>query len=327
MVTRRQFVAGASAGLAGTVFAPMLARAQEKPLVLWGPPAIPSVILAQATQDAELARVAPGVSFAVWRNPDEMRAGIASGEMSAVILPVYAAANFYNRGLPVRLANVLTEGLLYVVSGDESVKTIADLRGKTIACPFRNDMPDYVLQRLFQHAGLTLGTDVTIEYTATPPEGMQLLLAGRVDAIAVPEPVATGAIAAAKGAGKSLYRSIDVRKEWLAATGTTSQPSPGLAITASLGERIGEDGIEILQQAIERAVALVNSQPGEAAALAAEALALPVPVIAEAVAYSNLVAQRARTVKSEIEALFNTLAEADPRIIGGKLPDDGFYAL
>lgn len=327
MITRRKFVAGASAGLAAAAFAPSLVRAQQAPLVLWGPPATPSLILAQAAQDAELAKVAPGVSFAVWRNPDEMRAGIASGDMSAVIVPVYAAANFYNRGLPVRLASTLTDGLLYVVSADEGIKTIADLKGKTIACPFKNDMPDYMLQRLFSEADLVIGTDVTIEYTATPPEGMQLLLAGRVDAIAVTEPVASGAIAAAKGAGKTLYRSVSIREAWLAATGTSSQPSPGLAITASLGDRIGEDGVEVLQQAIERAVTAVNAQPQEAATLAAEALGLPVPVIAEAVAHSNLVARRARSAKADIEALFNVLAAADPRIIGGKLPDDGFYAL
>lgn len=327
MITRRKFVAGASAGVAGALLAPSLVRAQQAPLVLWGPPATPSLILAQAAQDAELAKVAPGISFAVWRNPDEMRAGIASGDMSAVIVPVYAAANFYNRGLSVRLANTLTDGLLYVVSADEGIRTTADLRGKTIACPFKNDMPDYMLQRLFSEAGLVIGTDVTIEYTATPPEGMQLLLAGRVDAIAVPEPVASGAIAAAKAAGKTLYRSINVREEWFAATGTSSQPSPGLAITASLGERIGDDGIEVLQQAIERAVEIVKARPQEAAALAAEALGLPVPVIAEAVGHSNLVARRAQSAKAEIEALFNVLAEADPRIIGGKLPDDGFYAL
>lgn len=94
MITRRKFVAGASAGVAGALLAPSLVRAQQAPLVLWGPPATPSLILAQAAQDAELAKVAPGISFAVWRNPDEMRAGIASGDMSAVIVPVYAAANF-----------------------------------------------------------------------------------------------------------------------------------------------------------------------------------------------------------------------------------------
>ena len=327
MITRRKFVAGASAGVAGAVFAPSLVRAQQAPLVLWGPPATPSVILAQAAQDEQLAKVAPGVSFAVWRNPDEMRAGIASGDMSAVIVPVYAAANFYNRGLPVRLANTLTDGLLYLVSADEGIKTTADLKGKTIACPFKNDMPDFMLQRLFGEAGLVIGTDVTIEYTATPPEGMQLLLAGRVDAIAVPEPVATGAIAAAKAAGKVLYRSINIREEWFAATGTSSQPSPGLAITASLGDRIGDDGIEVLQQAIERATELVNAQPQDAAALATEAIGLPALVIAEAIGHSNLVARRAKSTKTEIEALFTVLAEADPRIIGGKLPDDGFYAL
>ena len=50
MITRRKFVAGASAGVAGALLAPSLVRAQQAPLVLWGPPATPSLILAQAAQ-------------------------------------------------------------------------------------------------------------------------------------------------------------------------------------------------------------------------------------------------------------------------------------
>ena len=326
MITRRSFIAASSAGVAGTLFAPSVLRAQEA-LVLWGPPATPTLLLAQATEDAELRKVAPGVTFQVWRNPDEMRAGVASGDMSAVILPTYSAANFYNRGLDVRLANVLTDGLLYVVSGDESIKMVGDLKGKTVACPFRNDMPDFILQKLLAHDKLVIGTDLQVEYTATPPEGMQLLLAGRVDAIAVPEPVASGAIAAAKAAGETLYRSISMRQAWETATGRKRQPSPGLAITDKLTGRIGTEGLEVLQQSLERAADLINKDAAAAAALASEALKLPAPVLAESAAHSALVARRASTVREDLEDLFGLFAEMDARIIGGKIPDAGLYAL
>jgi NitT/TauT family transport system substrate-binding protein len=51
------------------------------------------------------------------------------------------------------------------------------------------------------------------------------------------------------------------------------------------------------------------------------------PVVAEAVPYSNLAALRASSIRPDLEKFFSILAEDDPRIIGGKLPDDPFYAL
>ncbi len=50
-------------------------------LTLWGPPAGPSVTLAVAVQQGFLAGLAPQLSVRIWRDPDEMRAGIASGSM------------------------------------------------------------------------------------------------------------------------------------------------------------------------------------------------------------------------------------------------------
>ena len=50
-------------------------------------------------------------------------------------------------------------------------------------------------------------------------------------------------------------------------------------------------------------------------------------MLARAAPLSNLVAQPASAARPDLEALFAALAAADPRIIGGKLPGDGFYAL
>lgn len=106
MLNRRKFVAGLPAAL---LAAPHPARASE-PLAFWGPPAAPSIILAQAVAGGLLKTIAPTASFKVWRTPDEMRAGISSGAMTAIIVPTYVAANLYNRGLGItRLCDMPTE--------------------------------------------------------------------------------------------------------------------------------------------------------------------------------------------------------------------------
>lgn len=326
MLNRRTFLAGTAAATGSVLFAPALLRAQE-PLVFWGPGATPSIIVAQAIASGDLDDIAPNASFQAWKTPDELRAGLSSGSIPASVVPSYVAANFYNRGLGVRLLNINTNGLLYVLASDEAIVDIAGLKGRKVGVPFKNDMPDYVLARLLDKAGLVAGTDLTLEYTATPAEAVQMLLAGRIDAVLTTEPAATAALARSAEAGKPLHRVIDISQAWTAVSGEAVIPQAGLALTDSLVQRLGPEGVNSLQIAMEKAVDTVLANPEEAASLVSETFGLPAPIIARAIPFSNLTASRAITIKPELAGFFEVLAAVNPAILGGKLPDDAFYAL
>lgn len=323
MLNRRTFVTALSAAM---LACPRIGRAAE-PLILWGPPAAPSIILAQAIADGLIKPFAPGASFKAWKTPDEMRAGLSSGNMTAVVVPTNVAANLYNRGLGVRLANVMTRGLLYVVAPSGTVTDFASLKGKRVAVPFRNDMPDLVFRRLLTASDLK-PSDLAIEYAGTPPEAVQLLVSGRVDAALLTEPASSGSILRAKWtAWKNLERAIDCQKIWTTVTGSATIPQAGLAVTDKLAAQIGTDGIVALQQALETAVRTVIKDPSTAASIAAPEFGLPATVIERSIESSNLIVVRATAARADLTTLFDVLAKEDPRIIGGKQPDDGFFVL
>ncbi|PZR87209.1 MAG: ABC transporter substrate-binding protein [Stutzerimonas stutzeri] len=321
MLDRRHFLAAATA----TVAMPRLARAAE-PLVLWGPPATPGLLLVAAAKDPVLKPFARTVEVRIWRTPDEMRAGVSSGGMKAVVVPSYVAANLHNRGLGIRLTNVMTHGLLQIVAPAGTVSSLADLKGKRVAVPFKNDMPDFLFRRLLAAQGLKLD-ELTIDYSGTPPEAVQLLLGGRVDAALLSEPATSGTILVSGLRAKPLERSVDLRKLWAAATGRPNMPQAGLAVTDALTNQIGTEGIAALQRAIEMALSTVAADPAAVAGEAASLFQLPAPVLARAAPESNLAAERASEARPDLEALFTALAADDPRVIGGKLPGDAFYAL
>jgi NitT/TauT family transport system substrate-binding protein len=323
MLSRRTFLMSAGAAM----LARPLPAFSAEPLTLWGPPAAPSIMLAQAVASGALKDIDRSAAFRTWRNPDEMRAGLSSGTMQAVIVPSNVAANLYNRGLGVHLLNIMTRGLLYVVGSDELV-AIEGLAGKKVGVPFRNDMPDFILRRLLARAGLKVGKDVQFEYAASPPEAMQMLLAGRVDAALLAEPGATAAILRAKVSLKRFTRAIDCQKEWAkTVSGSDFIPQAGLVVTRPFMERVGRRGLETLQNALHAAVEVVVNHPLRSSLASATELGLLSPVVAEAVPYSNLAALPASSIRHDLERFFSILAEDDPRIIGGKLPDDPFYAL
>ncbi|AMN47939.1 hypothetical protein ACG33_12690 [Steroidobacter denitrificans] len=293
-------------------------------LVLYGPPAGPSIILAQAVQ-SQTFEGSGKLGFKVWRSPDEMRAGLTSGTMAAVVLPTQVAANLYNRGMKIRLLNILTQGLLYIVSTDAGIDSFPALKGRKLAVPFRNDMPDLVLAYLLKHHGMNPASDLTIQITGSPVEAMQMLLMGRVDAALVAEPAATGATIRGRLMGRKIRRVIDIQAAWAEATGRAPVlPQAGLALTDPLRTARPELA-EALQTALEAAVAKVNADPQAAAELAAPFLDFPAAILAASIPTSKLVVTRARAARNDIEAMLTTLADADPAIIGGHLPDDGFY--
>ncbi|MCL4711028.1 MAG: ABC transporter substrate-binding protein [Pseudorhodoplanes sp.] len=322
LLSRRSFVASLPLAVAG-----LRSRAwAAEPLTIWGPPATPSVIAAQAIASGALASISPSVSFKTWKSPDEMRAGLSSGTMTAVIVPTYAAANLYNRGLAVHLVNVLTDGLLYVVAPGGTVARVADLKGRRVAVPFRNDMPDYIFRRMLADASLT-ADDMTIDYSGTPIEAVQMLLAGRVDAALLSEPAASVAIVRASLSLKTFERAIDCQTALAVSTGRPVIPQAGLAVTDVFVRRYGEPAIAAVQSAFEQAVQAVTRDPSAAASATAAMLELPRPMIERSIPFSKLVARAASAARSDLVALFDVLARQDPRIIGGRQPDDRFYAI
>ncbi|MBW7920839.1 MAG: ABC transporter substrate-binding protein [Rubellimicrobium sp.] len=323
-ITRRSFIAG-SAGLGVALSAPGVLRAAASRLALYGPPAAPTVTLAHAVESGMLASFASDISLTVWRTPDELRAGLTSGDIDLSIVPSQVAANMYNRGMGMRLVNVMTDGLLYIMAREGEVNALADLAGRTLAVPFPNDTPDFIARALLDHHGLA--GQVTLAAPGTPMEAAQMLLAGRIDAALLTEPVATVVTIRAAAAGDSIIRAIDVQEEWGAVTGLGPVvPQAGLAVTDRFAEA-GGDLIADLQAVMEDATAAVIADPEAAAAHASPYMEQPAPMLAASIPHAKLVATPASTARPQLEAMFALMAGGDAAILGGGLPDDGFYAL
>ena len=119
-------------------------------IVISGPFASVSHPILHMIKTGALDDVAEKIEFRLWKNPDELRAMAIKGDVDFLAIPTNTAAILNNKGVDIKLLNVSVWGILGMISRDNDLKTLKDFKGKTIAVPFRADMPDIVFKQLLK---------------------------------------------------------------------------------------------------------------------------------------------------------------------------------
>ena len=158
-----------------------------------GSPIVITILMAYLAKQSQLQEAVKEIDFRIWKNHDQLRADAVSGTLQVSATPTSLAANLYQKGVGIKLLNVLVWGILYVFSTNKNVNTWQDLKGKTILVPFRGGLPSQLFTFLVKANNLNPQTDIKIEYTSDFAQAVQLLLAGKGDIALLSEPAGTGA--------------------------------------------------------------------------------------------------------------------------------------
>ena len=292
-------------------------------LILAGPFAAVSNPLIHMVETGALKDVAEQVEFVAWRNPDQLRVLALGGKADFVAMPTNVAANLYNRGVKLRLLNVSTWGILWMVSREAGLKTLADFRGKEIAMPFRADMPDIVFHLLAEKQGLDVKRDFKLRYVASPLDAMQLLIMRQVDHALLTEPMVSTALRKAP----ELHRSVDLQQEWGRVMQREARiPQAGIAVLGRAGANAGL--IERFQEAYAASLKWCQGQPDACGAIVAKQVGMGMLTpegVADSIRAGNNRFVPAQEAKAELEFFFGLLLAKQPALVGGKLPDASFY--
>ena len=280
----------------------------------------------QVIEDNHLGETVEGIAFLTWDSPDELRARITSNQAQISALPTYVGANLYNKGADIQLINTLVWGVLYIVGADKSVQSLEDLKGKTVHVPFKGDMPDLVFRYLLDQKGMEIGQDIFIEYVSTPQETVQLVLAKKAEYAVLPEHTASMAVRRGNQEGLQLQKIISLQEEWGKITGKEARiPQAGIVVNRSLIQSNPEI-VKILQEQLKDNIQKINDNPEKAAQTIVKYQdGLEEDFIVNLLPDLNLTFVDAQKAKEELEFFYTELAKLSPDIIGGKLPDEGFY--
>ena len=294
-----------------------------------GPFAAVSYPLIRMAETEALADVTDNLTFEVWKNPDQLRALALNGKTDFIATPTNVAANLYNRGADIRLLNVSIWGVMWMVSREQGLQTLADFKGKEIAMPFRGDMPDLIFTELAEQQGLNPKKDFKLRYVANPLDALQLLILRRVDHALLVEPAVSMALFKtktfpAKLIAPDLYRSVDLQKEWGRLLKREAKiPQAGMAV---INKKLDAQVIKRFNEEYEKAARWCLEHPDEAGEMVVKRVPMLIPkAVSEAIKVSQFNPMSATDARKELEYFFTLLHKRTPAVIGGKLPDDGFY--
>ncbi len=302
--------------------------AKLEKLVISGPFASVAHPLAYIVENNNLGDVAKKVEFRMWKNPDELRALTLKGGADFIAVPTNVGANLYNKGVKIKLLNVSVWGILGMVSRDKDIKSLKDFKGKEVLVPFRADMPDIIFRTLLKKEGLDPDKDIKIKYVATPMDAMQMMIMRKMDHALLAEPAISMALRKTKSfpvsvIAPTLFRSVDLQTEWAKVFKTKDEiPQAGMA-------EIGTHEANVTKRFIteyNKALKWYKANPKKAGELTAKYFPmLKANAVADSIPNVRLKAVNATEAKSELEFFFKILKDDNPKLIGGKLPNDGFY--
>lgn len=289
-----------------------------------GPMAIP---LAYLVVNNRLAEVADETELAIWENADQLKARVAGGQGDFITMPSNNAAIFYNKGLKLKLLNIAVWNITYLVTRDPQADSFADIKGQSLVVSLKGSVPDVMFQFLAKKEGLDPAKDFALRYVSDPPQASQLLLAGEVDNAVLSEALATAVVLQSKSQERPLRKAFAFNEAWTKATsGEEETPIAGTVVSGPLMDR--DDVIQVFEREYQAALEWMLANPEEAGSLVENELpqlGLKAAVLTAAMKGITWKYRSAAEARPYLEQFYTRLAELSPQVIGGKLPDDGFY--
>lgn len=261
----------------------------------------------------------PNYTVSIEASPDALNPRIISGEVDVAAVPVNLASVLYNKlDGDISVLAVSTLGVIYVVEAGSEVNSVADLAGKTVYATGQGATPEYILNYLLDKNGVA--GSVEVNYVGEHAALATMLADGSAEIGMLPEPNVTSTLAG----NDNLRIALNLTEEWNKVCSTELVQGVVIARKSFVNEH--PEAIEQFLREYEKSSAFVNENIDEAAKLIVDAGILGnVEIAKKAIPNCNISFSKGEAMHKAVEGMLTVLFEANPKSIGGKLPDKDFY--
>lgn len=286
--------------------------------VLKGPSGVGAAGLLAANDAGETAN---DYEVSILTANDEVAVGLADGSIDIAAMASNVAASRYNQSDgSIQTLAVSGLGVLYILENGDTVHSLADLKGRTLCAVGQGANPEYVINYLLTQNGVE-PSEVDIQWK-TPDEVSALMASGQADLCMLPVPAATAVLK--KNA--DVREALDLSAEWDSLDNGSRLTMTVLVVRTAFAQEHPQ-AVENFLADYRKSVEEVNGDPTQAAETVAQYEITPSAAIAEAaIPKCSLVCiTGVNEIRSTIQGYYEVLFQANPKSIGGSIPDDGFY--
>ncbi|MDF2942919.1 MAG: hypothetical protein K0S01_1777 [Herbinix sp.] len=286
---------------------------------LKGPTAIGMV---KVMDDAEAGATANNYNFTIAGAADEISTGLIKGDFDVAAIPCNLASVLYNKTEgKIKMAGINTLGVLYIVETGDTIKTVEDLKGKTIYSTGLGTTPQFTLNYLLTAYGIDPEKDVTIEYKTEATE-VAAMLSKSTDAIAMlPQPYVTTVMMS----NDKVHIALNVAEEWETVSTDGSSVVTGVVVVRSEFLENNKEAFDAFMTEYTASAEFVNENIEEASALVEKFDIFKAAPIKKAIPLCNITLIQGDEMKEKVSGYLAALYNQNPKSVGGKLPSDEFY--
>ena len=252
---------------------------------------------------------------------DEITPKLVKGELDIAAVPANLASVLYNNTEgKIQILAINNLGVLYVVEQGETIKSFADLKGKSIYSTGKGTTPEYALNYLLTQNGVDPAADVTIEWKSEAAE-IVAVLKQNPDAIAVlPQPFVTAAQSQVEG----LKVALSFNDEWNA-LGNGSSLVTGVIVARKAFVEENPAQVAAFLDEFKASTEYINTNVEEGAVLVENLIGVKAGVAKKAIPNCNIKFFEGEEMKTVVRGYLQTLFDQNPKAVGGKMPADDFY--
>ena len=257
--------------------------------------------------------------FTIAAAADELSPLIAQGKVDIACVPANLGAVLYKKTEgKIQALAVNTLGVLYLCENGETVKSIADLKGKTIYSAGKGATLEYALNFILKSNGLE--NDVNIEWKSEHAECLAALLANENSVAMLPQPFVT----TAQMKNEGVRVAIDLNDAWNDLGLSSSLLTGIVVVRKEFAENYPEATKDFLNRYSE-SVKFVNENIDEVAELIGKYDIVPAAVAKKAIPNCHIVCITGDEMKSKLSGYLQVLFDQLPASVGGAMPADDFY--
>ena len=281
------------------------------------------------TADGTLVRVASlkgptslGLLFLMNKADKGETANTYEFQMAALVPANVASVLYHKTQGGVKVIDINTLGVLYMVSGEDGLTNFTDLKGKTIYLTGKGTTPDYVLRYLLTANGMS-ADDVILEYKSEATEVASVLAEDPTAIGLLPQPFVTAACMQ----NDALKVIFDLNEEWNKVQGEDgSSMVTGVTVVRKEFLEENEEAVKSFMEDHKASAEDINADPATGAALAVEAqIVAKEPIAQKAIPNCNITYIDKAEMKQALSGYLDVLFHQDSLSIGGGLPESDFY--